>query len=62
MNLLQLKAPSIVENENSVTVFIHHESLGSPEELVMKYIEIHDAITNSIGREITGIKTELTQA
>jgi ATP-dependent DNA helicase RecG len=60
MELLRLKAPVIAEKENSVLVVIRHESLGSPEELVMNYMESHDEITNSIARDLTGIKSENT--
>lgn len=60
MELLRLKVPLIVEKENSVVVLIRHESLGSPEELVMNYMETHDEITNTIARDLTGIKSENT--
>lgn len=60
MELLRLKKPKIIEGENSVVVKIRHESLGSPEELVMSYLENHERITNTIGRDITGIKSENT--
>ncbi|MDA8328615.1 MAG: putative DNA binding domain-containing protein [Betaproteobacteria bacterium] len=60
MEMLRLKAPLIVEKENSLTVVIRHESLGSPEELVLKYMETHDEITNTIARDLTGIKSENT--
>jgi hypothetical protein len=33
---------------------------GSPEQLVMGYLQSHDEITNAIGRELTGIKSENT--
>ncbi|WP_236749623.1 ATP-binding protein [Aeromonas caviae] len=58
MNLLRLKAPEIVETDDSVLVFIYHQSLASPEELVIDYLREHEEITNRIGREITGIKSE----
>ncbi|MEZ6995764.1 MULTISPECIES: ATP-binding protein [unclassified Aeromonas] len=58
MNLLRLKAPEIVETDDSVLVFIYHQSLASPEELVIDYLREHEEITNKIGREITGIKSE----
>jgi ATP-dependent DNA helicase RecG len=48
----------IIEKDASVLVVIRHESLGSPEELVMRYMENHDEITNTVAREITGIKSE----
>lgn len=60
MEKLRLKAPEIVENENSILVVLKHENLGSPEQLVMEYMRDHGVITNSIGREITGIKSENT--
>ncbi len=60
MELLRLKPPEIIEKENSVQVVIRHESLGSPDEIVMKYLESHEEITNSIARELTGIKSENT--
>ena len=58
MEALRLKRPKIEEKEASVLVVIAHESLGSPEELVISYVESHDEITNSQAREITGIKSE----
>ncbi len=44
----------------SVVVILRHESLGSPEQLVMDYLAMNAEITNSIGRDITGIKSENT--
>lgn len=58
MEKLRLKPPTIEERENSVLVILRHESLGSPEQLVMEYMESHDEITNAIARELTGIKSE----
>ncbi|MEZ8030000.1 ATP-binding protein [Enterovibrio norvegicus] len=58
MNKLRLKKPEIGENENSVIVTLRHESLASSEQMVMKYLETHDEITNAIARELTGIKSE----
>ena len=60
MHKLRLKYPDIVEGENSVTVFIRHEPLASPHEAVMSYLESHDEITNRIGRELCGIRSENT--
>jgi ATP-dependent DNA helicase RecG len=60
MEKLRLKPPIIEERENSVVVTLRHESLGSPEQLVMEYLETHDEITNAVGRELTGIKSENT--
>lgn len=58
MSQLRLKPPIIEELENSVIVHIRHESLASPEESIMEYLETHDEIVNRIGRQITGINSE----
>jgi ATP-dependent DNA helicase RecG len=58
MEALRLRPPVIEEKENSVLVLIPHESLGSPEELVVDYLKGNDEITNKLGRDITGIKSE----
>lgn len=60
MDKLRLKPPLIDERENSVVVTLRHESLGSPEQLVMEYLQVHQEITNSVGRDLTGIKSENT--
>jgi len=58
MEKLRLKPPILEERENSFLVIIRHESLGSPEQLVIEYLKTHDEITNSIGRDLSGIKSE----
>lgn len=58
MAKLRLKEPVIEETDNSVLVIIKHEKLASPEELVVDYLLQNDRITNRIGRNITGIKSE----
>lgn len=60
MEKLRLKPPIIEERENSVLVTLRHESLGSPEQLVMEYMGSHDEITNAVARDLTGIKSENT--
>jgi len=60
MEALRLKRPTIVETADSVLVKIVHESLGSPEELVMEYLDDHEEINNRTARELTGIKSENT--
>jgi ATP-dependent DNA helicase RecG len=60
MDKLRLKKPIIEERESSVVVTLRHETLGSPEQLVMDYLQKNAEITNSIGRELTGIKSENT--
>lgn len=60
MEKLRLKRPLISEKDSSVLITLRHESLGSPEQLVMEYLETHDEITNAIARDLTGIKSENT--
>ena len=60
MDKLRLKKPTIEETETSVLVTLRHESLGSPEQIVMEYLNENDVITNSVGRDITGITSENT--
>lgn len=60
MEKLRLKEPQFEERENSFVVILRHESLGSPEQLVIEYLKAHEEITNSIGRDLTGIRSENT--
>ncbi|WP_218824196.1 ATP-binding protein [Achromobacter xylosoxidans] len=60
MNKIRLKKPEIGETDASVVVVLRHESLGSPEQLVMDYLSREAEITNSQGRDLTGIKSENT--
>ena len=58
MGKLRLKTPLIEEGDGTVTVILRHESLGSPEQIVLEYLKGEAEITNAIGRELTGIKSE----
>jgi ATP-dependent DNA helicase RecG len=58
MKALRLRAPEIVETETAVIIHIRHSPLASPQDAVMSYLDHHSEITNSIGRELTGIKSE----
>lgn len=58
MKRLRLKEPLIEERENAVVVHIRHEPLASPHDAVMSYLGSHASITNSIGRDLTGIRSE----
>jgi ATP-dependent DNA helicase RecG len=58
MKKLKLKEPIIVELENSVLVNIKHESLESPESIVMAYLEDNSTIKNGTARDLTGITSE----
>jgi len=60
MGKLRLKKPEIQEREGAVVVTLKHESLASPEQMVMEYLATASEITNSEARELTGIKSENT--
>ncbi|WP_162792596.1 ATP-binding protein [Ochrobactrum sp. 3-3] len=60
MEKLRLKKPEFLESESSLVVTLRHESLASPEQLVMEYLKDNEEITNQIARDITGIKSENT--
>jgi len=52
MNKLGLKQPVIRENPNSVLVVIKHESLASPEEVILDYLQTNESIQNRKAREM----------
>jgi ATP-dependent DNA helicase RecG len=58
MGKLRLKKPEIQELEGAVLVTLRHESLASPEQMVMEYLKAEREITNAVARELTGIKSE----
>lgn len=58
MHELGLKDPVITELENAVLVVIKHESLASPEDTIMKYLETNDQVKNGKARELTRIPTD----
>lgn len=58
MKKLQLRDPVIRQTENSVIVDIRHQKLGTPEEIIMEYLEEYGEITNRRVRELTGIGSE----
>jgi ATP-dependent DNA helicase RecG len=58
MKALRLKTPEIEETDTSVIVHILHSPLASPQDAVMAYLENHDEVTNSVARELTGIRSE----
>lgn len=58
MKKLKLKDPVIEERDNSVLVNIRHERLGSPEEIIMQYLELNEEINNRTVRALTGIGSE----
>jgi ATP-dependent DNA helicase RecG len=58
MHQIGLREPSIKEGENSVLVIVRHETLASPEEAIMDYLEKHTAINNRVAREITHVRAD----
>ncbi|MEH1901997.1 MAG: ATP-binding protein [Nostoc sp.] len=60
MTRLRLKVPVILEQENSVIVYIRHEPLASIESVIMEYLNDHQNITNKIARKIASIDSEST--
>jgi ATP-dependent DNA helicase RecG len=60
MKNLRLKEPQIIQKENSVLVNIRHEPLGSPEEIIMRFLDDNEAINNSVARQICHIGSENT--
>jgi ATP-dependent DNA helicase RecG len=60
MEKLRLKKPELQETEGSVVVTLRHESLASPEQIVLEYLKSNEEITNQIARDLTGIKSENT--
>ncbi|WP_417250387.1 ATP-binding protein [Celeribacter sp.] len=60
MEKLRLKNPIFEEKEAGFLVTLKHESLASPEQMVLDYLKSNPQITNQQARELTGIKSENT--
>ncbi|MFN6482798.1 MULTISPECIES: ATP-binding protein [unclassified Nostoc] len=60
MTRLRLKVPVILEQENSVIVYIRHEPLASIESTIMEYLNDHENVTNKIARQIASVDSEST--
>jgi ATP-dependent DNA helicase RecG len=58
MRTLRLKDPLIEQQENSVLVSIRHETLASPEKMVMEYLDHHADVNNAKVRAFTSIDSE----
>lgn len=58
MKELGLKNPEILEFENAVLVIIRHESLASPSEIIVSYLQKNDQIKNAKARGLTHIPTD----
>lgn len=55
---LNLREPEIVDGDRSVTVIIRHESLASPAQHVVEYLQENASIRNMPARDVTGIQSE----
>ncbi|MBL1162254.1 MAG: ATP-dependent DNA helicase RecG [Chlorobi bacterium] len=58
MKKMKLKEPEIIERENSVMVLIKHESLASPEEVIMTYLNTNATINNRTARGLANVGSE----
>ncbi len=58
MRDMKLKPPLIEQGLASVKVILKHESLASPEELILSYLQSNASIKNSVAREICFIGSE----
>lgn len=58
MRKLNLREPEIVDGDHSVTVVIRHESLASPAQQVVEYLQENASIRNMQARDVTGIQSE----
>lgn len=58
MRAMRLKDPEIEQRGSSVVVILRHESLGTPQELIIRYLDTHETITNKEAREICNVQSE----
>lgn len=60
MRAMKLRDPVVSQENNYVTVYLRHEELATPDELVMEYLESNASISNSEARAICFIGSENT--
>jgi ATP-dependent DNA helicase RecG len=58
MRTMNLKEPIVAQDEESVTVILRHESLATPEEIIIEFLQKHIRITNRQAREVYFIGSE----
>ena len=58
MRDMNLKDPEISQTGGYVKVVLKHESLGTPQELILKFLQSNELIANRDAREICNIKSE----
>ena len=55
---MKLKPPVIEQTGGYVKVVLKHESLATPEEIIVQYLQENDQITNRIARDLCFIGSE----
>ena len=58
MRDMKLKPPTIEQNANSVKVTLKHESMATPQEIILAYLRNNESIRNSVARELCFIGSE----
>jgi len=58
MREMKLKPPIVSQAGASVHVVLRHESLATPEELILQHLQKNEQITNKVGRELCFIGSE----
>jgi len=58
MRKMRLKEPTIEQSGQNVLVTLKHESLGTPQEIIMRFLQTHEKITNREAREICNVTSE----
>lgn len=58
MRKVRLVAPVIEQKGMNVVVTLKHESLASPETLIMEFLMSHDKITNKQARQLSNVGSE----
>lgn len=58
MERMRLKPPVIQQEGNSVAVTLKHESLATPQELILEYLSTHESIKNREARDICNVGSE----
>lgn len=58
MKTMRLVAPEIRQAGLNVVVTLRHESLATPQTLIIEYLENHESISNKKAREITNQQSE----
>jgi ATP-dependent DNA helicase RecG len=58
MKKMRLVEPTIHQSGLNVIVTLRHETLGTPESIIMKYLEKNDSIVNRKARILTNIGSE----